>query len=432
MPTLRGGLSAQTLRGLMAKAKKAAKATHKLADDLQVFLKKSGASRITRLGDELGNTQFISTGIKQLDYVISNQIDGGVAKVALLLGEHGAGKSLIAQKACAECQKMGGIAYYLDTENALNPKFASHLGLNIDDLLMDRPEHVEQAFERIEQVIDFCGAHDPDKPVLIVWDSVESTPAKAEVEAEYEDRHMAVKARALSSGFRKVMNKLADSNVTLLMVNQLRTDLGVTYGDNTISSGGKAMMYYPSIIIKLTLANYQSEGSGEKKEGISVDVNARVVKNRFGPPHRKAQFTVHYIKGPQEHEQILRRLNSHGEHFDIDYEGKPAKFAVINSSWKSAWIYDPEVNPEGDRSKDLLKMFKCQSKDEFAETVIAGAEWEPYVNQALETVFVKTYEEIEEEFVTSSEGFDSNSALDARVLAAELEETLENMDGTDE
>lgn len=415
------------------KAKAKIKETNKLADDLQTFLKKSGAARLTRLGDELDNTQFISTGIKQLDYVIANQMNGGIAKVALLLGEHGAGKSLIAQKACAECQKMGGIAYYLDTENALNPKFANHLGLDINNLLMDRPEHVEQAFERIEQVIDFCTAHDPNKPILIAWDSVESTPAKAEVMAEYEDNHMAVKARALSSGFRKIMNKLADSNVTLLMVNQLRTDLGVQYGDNTISSGGKAMMYYPSIIIKLTLANQQYEGSGEKKEGISVDVNARVVKNRFGPPHRKAQFTVHYIKGPQEHEQILRRLNSHDGHFDVEFEGRPAKFAVINSSWKSAWVYDPEVNPEGDRNGDLLKIYKTQSKEDFYNDVINSEEWAPYVDAALEAVFVKTYEEIEEEFVNSTEGgFDPDSALDARVLASELEETIENMDADDE
>ena len=415
----------------MSKTKQT-KHTHKLADDLQTFLKKSGASRITRLGDELGNTKFISTGIKQLDYVIANQINGGIAKIALLLGQHGAGKSLVAQKACAQCQKMGGIAYYLDTENALNPKFAKHLGLNINDLLMDRPEYVEQAFERIEQVIDFCTAHDPDKPILIVWDSVESTPAKAEVMGEYEDNHMAVKARALSSGFRKIGNKLADSNVTLLMVNQLRTDLGVQYGDNTISSGGKAMMYYPSIIIKLTLANLQSEGSGEKQEGVSVDVNAKVVKNRFGPPHRKAQFTVHYIKGPQEHEQILRRLNSHGSHFDVEFEGKPAKFAITNSSWKTAWVYDPLVNPEGDKNGECLKHYKIQSKEDFFENVINSSDWAPYIDSALETVLVKTYEEIEEEFVSSGEvGFDASSALDARILSSEIDSAIDSMEDDD-
>lgn len=404
-----------------------------MADDLQTFLKKSGAARITRLGDELGHTQFISTGIKQLDYVISNQINGGIAKIALLLGEHGSGKSLIAQKACAECQKIGGIAYYLDTENALNPKFAKHLGLDINDLLMDRPEHVEQAFERIEQVIDFCTAHDPNKPILIVWDSVESTPAKAEVAGEYTDNHMAVKARALSSGFRKIGNKLADSNVTLLMVNQLRTDLGVQYGDNSISSGGKAMMYYPSIIIKLTLANQQYEGSGEKKEGISVDVNARVVKNRFGPPHRKAQFTVHYIKGPQEHEQILRRLNSSDGHFDVPFEGRMVKMGVTNASWKSAWLYDPEENPDGDKAGEVLKLFKTQSKEEFINKFIDSDEWAPQINAALESVFVKTYEEIEQEFIEAGEdGFDAESALDARVLQAEIEETLDHMDSYDD
>lgn len=403
-----------------------AKKTNDLADDLQSFLNKERDSKTTRLSDSIHDVSFISTGVKQLDYVIANRKGGGLAKIALLLGAHGAGKSLLAQKACASCQKMGGIAIYLDVENALNPKFAKHLGLDIDKLLVERPDHVEDAFDYIEKVIDFVRAKDSEKPIIIAWDSVEATPAKAEVMAEYEDNHMAVKARAISSGFRKINKKLADSNVTLLMVNQLRTDLGVQYGDNTISSGGKAMMYYPSIIIKLTLANLQQEGSGEKKEGISVDVNAKVVKNRFGPPHRKAQFTVHYTKGPQEHEQIIRRLNQK-EHFEIDYEGSIAKMGFTNSSWKTIWIYDPEVNPDGDKNGEVIKIFKCQNKEEFAENVIYGSEWEPYVDQALEQVFVKTYEEIAEEYDQQG-GFDESSALDVAAAVGSVSQTIDEME----
>lgn len=400
----------------------ATKAANTLADDLQEFLNKGRASKTKKLSELEDNIKFISTGIKQLDYIISNRRRGGLAKIALLLGENSSGKSLIAQKACAQVQKAGGVAIYLDTENALNPEFARKLGVDIDKLMVEHPDYIEDAFDYIEKVIDFIRTKDKSKPILIVWDSIAATPSKDESQADYDDKFMASGARAMSQGFRKINKKLADSNVCLLLVNQLRTNIGVMYGDNTMSSHGKAMMYYPSIIIRLTLSNLQQEGTGENKEGTSVDVTAKIVKNRFGPPHRKCEFTVSYTKGPIEGEQILRKMNTypHGD-FNVTHEGKPAKLSISNSAWKKVVIYDPKVNPLGDDKKEFIKMFRTQDKEEFYAKVIHSKEYESYMDEVLDQIYIKSYDEIDEEYKTDGSGFDPESQIELDILNAETE-----------
>lgn len=180
--------------------------------------------------------RWISTGSVQLDYAISNRKKGGCpeGRIIEIYGPPSIGKSHIAAQICRSCQKMGGIAVYIDTENAVNPENLSLLGVDVSKrFIYVETGCVEDTFTVIESIVSKVKASAKDVPVVVVWDSVAATPAKAELEADYDKDSIGLQARQLSKGFRKITQVIGNQNITLICLNQIRTKIGVLYGDPT-------------------------------------------------------------------------------------------------------------------------------------------------------------------------------------------------------
>ena len=189
--------------------------TKTLADDLRKELNKAAKETIAYdlNGENPTDVKtWISTGSTLLDYIISNRRDGGipVGKLTTIAGESASGKSLVATQILANTQKMGGVAVYIDTENAASPDFMAQLGLDTENNFMYiQPGTIEEVFESIERLIGLVREKAPDRLVCIVWDSVAGTPVKAEIEGDYDpNSRIGLTAKALAKGMRKVTETL--------------------------------------------------------------------------------------------------------------------------------------------------------------------------------------------------------------------------------
>jgi recombination protein RecA len=275
--------------------------TKTLADELRKELNK--AARETIAYDLNGENPtdvktWISTGSTLLDYIISNRRNGGipVGKLTTIAGESASGKSLIGTQILANTQKMGGLAIYIDTENAASPDFMAQLGLDTkNNFMYIQPGTIEEVFESIERLIGLVREKAPDKLVCIVWDSVAGTPVKAEIEGDYDpNSRIGLTAKALAKGMRKVTETLGKEQIAMVFTNQLKTNIGVMFGDNRVEPGGKALPYHASTRIWLTQHKGKANGEirNEKKQVIGFHTSAKTMKSRFGPAPRSCQFDV--------------------------------------------------------------------------------------------------------------------------------------------
>ena len=181
--------------------------------------------------------RWIGTGSTQLDYAIANKKNGGCpeGRIIEIYGPPSIGKSHLAAQICISCQKQGGIAVYIDTENAVNPENLSALGVDVSKrFVYVETGCVEDTFTVIESIISKVKASQKDAPVVVVWDSVAATPAKAELEADYDKDSIGLQARQLSKGFRKITQLIGNQNVTLVCLNQIRTKIGCVGPDTMI------------------------------------------------------------------------------------------------------------------------------------------------------------------------------------------------------
>tara|TARA_R100000234_G_scaffold1202_2_gene1076 strand:+ start:2194 stop:3282 length:1089 start_codon:yes stop_codon:yes gene_type:complete len=241
---------------------------------------------------------WIPTGSTVLDLVIANREGGGipVGKITTIAGESQSGKSLIATQILANCQKMGGIAIYIDTENASDPRWMSNLGLTTDkDFLYLQTQTLESTFQAIENVIGNVRQKAPDRLVCIVWDSVAATPGQAEVEGSYDPTsQIGLSARIISRGLRKITEMIGQQKIALVLTNQLKTNIGQMFGDTRVEPGGKGLPYQASARIWLTRHTGKANGIITNDQGqlIGYRTSAQIVKNRFGPPNRTCEFNV--------------------------------------------------------------------------------------------------------------------------------------------
>lgn len=242
--------------------------------------------------------EFISTGSTLLDYVISNRRNGGIpaGKITEIQGEEAAGKSLLAAHIIANVQAKGGVAVYIDTENAYNPEFARQIGVDNSRVLYLQPGTIEACFEAVEKCINAVRAKTPKGPFVIIWDSVAATPPQAEIEGDYDpNSRIGLMAKAIAKGMRKLTNTIGHEAVTMVFTNQLKMRPGVTYGDPFVTPGGKAIGYHSSVRIRLA-------GSTKLKDPKTGDVFAikttgKAVKCRMGPPHRRCVFQIQFSSG---------------------------------------------------------------------------------------------------------------------------------------
>ena len=279
----------------------ATKPGNSLANELRNELNKAAKENVAYdlHGDNPTNVKtWISTGSTLLDYIISNRRDGGipVGKLTTIAGESASGKSLVVTQILANTQKMGGLAVYIDTENAASPEFMEQLGLDTkNNFMYVQPGTIEEVFENIERLIGLIREKAPDKLVCIVWDSVAGTPVKAEIEGDYDpNSRIGLTAKALAKGMRKVTETLGKAQIALVFVNQLKVNIGVMFGDNRVEPGGKALPYHASTRIWLTQHKGKANGQilNDKKQVIGFHTSAKTMKSRFGPSPRSCQFDV--------------------------------------------------------------------------------------------------------------------------------------------
>ena len=243
---------------------------------------------------------WVGTGSSMLDLAISNRKGGGfpVGRITEITGLEASGKSLLAAHALADTQKQGGLAVYIDTENAVSREFLEAIGLDLEKMLYVPVDAIEDIFEAIESIIESVRKSNKDRLVTIVVDSVMGASTKIEQAADYDkDGWATSKAIILSKGMRKITNLIGRQRIALLFTNQLRSRLGVAFGDPWTTSGGKAIPFHSSVRLRLKSVGQIKVKKDGVDQTVGIKTRCQVIKNRMGPPLKTIDYDIYFESG---------------------------------------------------------------------------------------------------------------------------------------
>jgi recombination protein RecA len=286
-----------------------------------------GKGTVMRMGDrEQVAIPAISTGSLGLDVALGI---GGLPKgrIIEIYGPESSGKTTLTLQVIAEAQRKGGTCAFIDAEHALDPIYASKLGVNVEELIISQPDTGEQALEVTDMLVR-SGAVD-----VLVIDSVAALTPRAEIEGEMGDHHVGLQARLMSQALRKITGNIKNANCLVIFINQIRMKIGVMFGNPETTTGGNALKFYSSVRLDIRRIGAVKDG----EEVVGSETRVKVVKNKVAPPFKQAEFQILYGAG----------INRMGE--VIDYG---VKLGMIDKA--GAW-YSYQGNKIGQGKNNVMK-----------------------------------------------------------------------------